>query len=271
VYLRRALIVIGRSVLSPGGSILIFLWEKGSINMIKIIPAIDIIEGKCVRLTRGDYQKVKIYGENPLDVAKKFEDADIQKLHLVDLDGAKERRIINWKILERIASFTSLKIDFGGGIQSDQDIDIAFECGAAQISAGSIAVKNKPLFLSWLYRYGPDKIILGADVHKDKISIHGWTEATDIDLFDFIAEYQKEGIQYIICTDISKDGMLSGPSVKLYKKIKSKFTELFLIASGGISSIYEIEDLDRELIDGVIIGMAIYEGKIKLEELKPFL
>lgn len=239
--------------------------------MIMIIPAIDIIDGKCVRLTRGDYQTVKVYGENPLDVAKKFEDAGMQQIHLVDLDGAKEKRIINWKILERIASYTSLKIDFGGGIRSDKDIDIAFECGAAQITAGSVAVKNKPLVLSWLYRYGSDKIILGADVQKNKISIHGWTESTEVDLFDFIADYTKEGIQYIICTDISKDGMLAGPALELYRDIKSKFTEIILIASGGISSLDEIGELDREGIDGVIIGMAIYEGKIKLEELKRFL
>jgi phosphoribosylformimino-5-aminoimidazole carboxamide ribotide isomerase len=249
----------------------LYPWGKGFINMIMIIPAIDIIEGKCVRLTHGDFQTVKVYGENPLDVAKRFEDAGMQRVHLVDLDGAKEKRIINWKILERIASYTSLKIDFGGGIQSDQDIDIAFECGAAQITAGSIAIKNKQLVLSWLYRYGSEKIILGADVQKNKISIHGWTEATEVDLFDFIADYRKEGIQYIICTDISKDGMLTGPSFELYKEIKSRFSELILIASGGISSIDEIENLDRERIDGVIIGMAIYEGKIELEELKRFL
>jgi phosphoribosylformimino-5-aminoimidazole carboxamide ribotide isomerase len=239
--------------------------------MITIIPAIDIIEGKCVRLSRGDYQTVKVYGESPLDVAKKFEDIGIQRLHLVDLDGAKEKRIINWKILERITSYTGLRIDFGGGIQSDQDIDIAFECGAAQVTAGSIAVKNRALVLSWLYRFGSEKIILGADVHKSKISIHGWTEATDIDLFDFIAEYQKEGIKYIICTDISKDGMLSGPSIGLYKELRSKFSELFLIASGGISNLQDVEELDKERIDGVIIGMAIYEGKIGLEDLRRFL
>jgi phosphoribosylformimino-5-aminoimidazole carboxamide ribotide isomerase len=239
--------------------------------MITIIPAIDIIEGKCVRLTRGDYDTKKVYNEDPLEVAKRFEGIGIKRLHLVDLDGAKEKKIISWKILEKISGLTCLKIDFGGGIQTDHDLYIAFESGADQVTAGSIAVKNKPIVISWIKKYGQEKIILGADVNKKKIAIHGWTEKTDLDLFDFVEEYHNEGIKYLICTDIAKDGMLTGPSIELYQELKSEFQELFIIASGGISKLEEIEELNSKQIDGVIIGKAIYEGKIKVEELKQFL
>ena len=248
-----------------------FYGERDRIDMITIIPAIDIIEGKCVRLSRGDYDTKKVYNENPLDVAKRFEDTGIERLHLVDLDGAKEKKIINWKILEKISVKTDLKIDFGGGIQTDHDLHIAFENGANQITAGSIAVKNKSLVQSWIKKFSPEKIILGADVNNKKIAIHGWTENTNLDLFAFIDEYQKEGINYLICTDIAKDGMLTGPSIDLYKEIKSQFPQLYIIASGGISNLSDIDDLDSEQINGVIIGKAIYEGTIKLKDLKPFL
>ena len=239
--------------------------------MITIIPAIDIIDGKCVRLTCGDFQTKKVYDQSPLEAAKRFENIGIQHLHLVDLDGARQRKIVNWKILEKIATQTSLKIDFGGGIQSNQDIEIAFKSGANQVTAGSVAIKNKPLVNHWLNQYGAEKIILGTDVSEDKIAIHGWQEQTEIYLFDFLTDYKMLGIKYVICTDISKDGMLAGPASDLYGKIKEKYSKIFLIASGGISSIYDIECLDQIGVNGVIIGKALYEGKIQLKELKVFL
>ncbi|MEA1986183.1 MAG: 1-(5-phosphoribosyl)-5-[(5-phosphoribosylamino)methylideneamino]imidazole-4-carboxamide isomerase [Candidatus Marinimicrobia bacterium] len=238
---------------------------------MRIIPAIDIIDGKCIRLEKGDFSTKKIYNENPLEVAKEFEDNGIQYLHLVDLDGAKKRRIINWNILEQIAVKTKLKIDFGGGVQSENDLKIAFESGAEKITAGSIAVKNHEMVIDWIKKYGSDKIILGADVKNKKITIHGWKERTDINIFSFIKNYSKTGIQEIICTDISKDGMLAGSSNELYNEIKEKFPELFLIASGGISEISDIKKLNDLEIDGVIIGKAIYENRIDLKELKDFL
>ena len=204
---------------------------------MRIIPAIDIIDGKCVRLTQGDYQQKKIYNENPLEVAKAFEGSGISYLHLVDLDGAKSSRIINWKVLEKITSRTALKVDFGGGIKSDESIRIAFECGASQVTGGSIAVKNEVLFSNWIKQYGSDRIILGADVNQNKIAINGWKENSGIDLNDFLGSYIQKGIKYVICTDIAKDGMLEGSSIELYRNILSDLKDIKLIASGGVTSL----------------------------------
>ena len=238
--------------------------------MIHIIPAIDIIGGKCVRLTQGDYSQMKQYYDDPLDVAMLFEDNGIKKLHLVDLDGAKEKKIINYKVLERIAGKTKLHIDFGGGLQSDKDLEIAFECGAKQITGGSIAVKNKPVFESWIKKFTGEKIILGADTKDKKIAVHGWQETSDIHLFDLIEEYLEKGIKYCISTDVAKDGMLEGPSFDLYKEIMDRFPELNIIASGGVSSLKDIEELDKIGCYGVIVGKAIYEGKIDLKDIRSF-
>lgn len=237
---------------------------------MRIIPAIDIIEGKCVRLTKGDYETKKVYNENPLEVAKEFEANGIQYLHLVDLDGAQSNHIINYKVLEDISKNTKLKIDFGGGIKSDEDIVIAFESGAAKITGGSIAIKNKNLFLSWLKKYGADKIILGADCLNRKIATQGWLENSDVDVLDFIKTYQQEGIKYVISTDISKDGMLAGSANELYQEIINE-TSVNLIASGGVSSLSDLQELKHIGCEGVIIGKAIYEGRIKLNELQKWL
>lgn len=234
---------------------------------MKIIPAIDIIDGKCVRLTQGDYNQKKIYNENPLEVAKAFEAAGIQQLHLVDLDGAKAKRIINHQVLETIASQTNLTIDFGGGLKSDEDVKIAFESGANQITGGTIAVKNRDLFLSWLERYGSDKIILGADVRDGYVAVSGWQEQSELELFEFLREYVEAGIEYVICTDIAKDGLLEGSSIDLYKKIRTDFPDLKLIASGGVTSLSEVQLLQQIGCYGAIIGKAIYEGKINLANL----
>ncbi len=237
---------------------------------MKIIPAIDIIEGKCVRLEQGDYSIKKIYSENPLEIAKQFEDNGIRNLHLVDLDGAKSGKIVNWKVLNQIALKTNLKIDFGGGIKSYNDLKIAFENGANQITAGSIAVKDKQQVLSWINKYGNEKIILGADVKSENIAINGWKVNTKINVFNFISDYHKNGIKNVICTDISKDGMLEGTSVDLYKKILEKLPDIKLIASGGVTNINELDLLIDINVDGVIIGKAIYENRIKLQELKKY-
>lgn len=234
---------------------------------MRIIPAIDIIEGKCVRLAKGDYATKKIYNEDPLEVALQFEDAGLQYLHLVDLDGAKEQHIVNWKVLERLANKTNLKIDFGGGIKSDEDLRIAFECGARQITGGSIAVKEPVKFMSWITAYGADKIILGADALDGKIAVSGWQEPTDEKIEDFISEYVSKGIDYVIATDISKDGMLEGPSFQLYSSILKKIPDLKLIASGGVSSIDDIVKLKEQGLEGAIVGKAIYENRVSLKEL----
>lgn len=236
--------------------------------MIEIIPAIDIIDAKCVRLSQGDYAQKKVYNENPLEVAKEFEDNGIKRLHLVDLDGAKSNRIVNYKVLETIATHTNLTIDFGGGLKTDDDLRIAFESGASMVTGGSIAVKNREMFLSWLKKYSSEKIILGADAKHEQIAVSGWQEGTSLNLFDFLKDYVAEGVSKIICTDISKDGMLQGSNVDLYVKIKKQFPDLYVIASGGISSIDDILNLNEHGIDGVITGKAIYEGKISLKELK---
>jgi len=239
--------------------------------MIEIVPAIDIIDGKCVRLTQGDYDQKKTYNDNPLEVAKMFEDHGIKRLHVVDLEGAKAKKIINFKTLEKLASQTHLIIDFGGGIKSDEDIRIAFESGAKMITGGSVAVTDKDLFLRWLQKFGGDKIILGADVLDKKVKIQGWTEETAFDVFEFIDSYKKEGISNVICTDISKDGMLQGPSIELYKQILEKQPDIYLIASGGISKIDELYELQEAGIKSVIIGKAIYEGKIDVKDLMKFI
>lgn len=233
---------------------------------MRIIPAIDIIDGKCVRLSKGDYDTKKIYNENPLEVAKEFEDNGIQYLHLVDLDGAKSKHIVNHRILEYIVSNTDLKIDFGGGLKSNEDLRIAFESGASQITGGSIAVKNPEIFKEWLEIYGSDKIILGADCKNRKIATHGWLESSELDVVDFIQEYEAKRVKYVICTDIAKDGMLQGTSNDLYKEIMSK-TDVHLIASGGVSCMDDLVLLKEIGCEGAIIGKAFYEGKIRLEEL----
>ncbi|AWK05975.1 1-(5-phosphoribosyl)-5-[(5-phosphoribosylamino)methylideneamino]imidazole-4-carboxamide isomerase [Flavobacterium crocinum] len=238
---------------------------------MRIIPAIDIIEGKCVRLSKGDYDTKIIYNENPLEVAKSFEAHGIEYLHLVDLDGAKSSKIVNYKILEQIATQTSLKIDFGGGLKSDDDLRIAFESGANQITGGSIAVKNRAIFEKWISEYGSDKIILGADAKDEKIAVSGWLEESNEDLVPFIQDYQSKGIQYVICTDIAKDGMLQGPSFDLYSKILAEANGVKLIASGGISSFDELPKLAELGCEGTIIGKAIYEGRITLKQLENYI
>ena len=244
---------------------------------MRIIPAIDIIDGKCVRLSKGDYDTKKIYNENPLEVAKEFEASGIQYLHLVDLDGAKSSQIVNYKVLEQIASKTSLKVDFGGGIKTDNDIRIAFECGAKQITGGSIAVKNPDIFKKWISVYGADAIILGADATNEKIAISGWLEESTEEVIPFIQKYQQEGVKYVICTDISKDGMLQGPSFDLYKKIldadlsNRAESRLKLIASGGISTFDELPKLAALGCEGTIIGKAIYENRISLKQLENYI
>ncbi len=234
---------------------------------MRIIPAIDIIDGKCVRLSKGDYSTKKIYNENPLEVAKEMEDHGIQYLHLVDLDGAKSKHIVNYKILEKISQQTQLKIDFGGGLKSTEDLYIAFESGAHQITGGSIAAKNPQLFLQWIELYGTEKIILGADCKNRQISTNGWTDNLEIDIINFIKYYEKSNIKYVISTDIDKDGMMQGPSFELYKEILEK-SQVNLIASGGISSIDDLKTLKKMGCEGAIIGKAIYEGFITLKDLK---
>ena len=238
---------------------------------MRIIPAIDIIDGACVRLSKGDYATKKVYNENPLEVAKQFEAHGITHLHLVDLDGAKSKHIVNHKILEQIASQTSLKVDFGGGLKTDDDLRIAFESGASQITGGSIAVKNPDTFKSWLSKFGKDKIILGADAHHRKIAISGWLEESDDDVVEFINSYNKEGVSYVICTDISKDGMLEGPSFDLYDEILKSTPDLKLIASGGISTFDELPKLAAMGCEGTIIGKAIYENRISLKQLENYI
>jgi phosphoribosylformimino-5-aminoimidazole carboxamide ribotide isomerase len=238
---------------------------------MEIIPAIDIIDGKCVRLTQGDYNQKKEYSDDPLDVAKQYEDAGIRRLHLVDLDGAKQKKIINHKVLEIIAGNTRLSIDFGGGIQSDHDIEIAFNSGAKQVTGGSVAIKNPPLFQEWLEKYGPDRIILGADAKDRKIAVSGWQEQTNTPISEFLDHHVKMGIKYSICTDVAKDGLLEGPSIELYKEIINDFPTLHLIASGGVSSLQDLEDLAELKVFGVIIGKAIYEKRITLKDLTRFL
>ena len=238
---------------------------------MRIIPAIDIIDGQCVRLTKGDYDTKKVYNENPLEVAKLFEGSGIEHLHVVDLDGAKASHIVNYKVLERIATKTNLKIDFGGGLKSNEDLKIAFESGANQITGGSIAVKSPEVFKNWIDIYGSEKIILGADCNNEKIAISGWQEESDLEVIPFINEYQSKGISYVICTDISKDGMLEGPSFELYKRILINVKGIKLIASGGISKYDELPLLQEMGFEGVIVGKAIYENRISLKQIEQFI
>ena len=238
---------------------------------MRIIPAIDIIEGKCVRLTKGDYATQKIYNEDPLEVAKAFEDSGVSFLHLVDLDGAKAKSIVNHKVLEKLATHTRLKIDFGGGLKSDEDLKIAFECGADQITGGSIAVKSPETFKHWLTQYGNDKIILGADVKGDYIAVSGWMETSEENIVPYIKKYQEQGVQNVICTDISKDGMLEGPAFELYQSLLASCPEIKLIASGGVSNFSELPRLADLGCEGVIIGKAIYEKKISLKSLENYI
>ena len=255
---------------------------------MRIIPAIDIIDGKCVRLSKGDYDTKKVYNENPLEVARAFEDHGIQYLHLVDLDGAKASHVVNYKVLETLASKTQLKIDFGGGIKSDEDLHTVFESGAEQATGGSIAVKDRSTFLGWLQRYGAERIILGADCRDGKISVSGWQEASTEEVVPFIKGYQKKGISYVVCTDISKDGMLEGPAFSLYREILNKTARITteigpsgvqdrevpgikLIASGGISNIDELPVLAQLGCEGVIIGKALYEDRISLKALEDYI
>ena len=238
---------------------------------MKIIPAIDIIDGKCVRLTQGDYNQKRIYNENPLEVAKEFENSGIKYLHLVDLDGARTNGIVNWEVLNNICSNTNLHVDFGGGIKSDKDLETALENGAKQLNIGSIAVKDKNLFLKWLKTYGSDKIILSADVINEEIAVSGWQENSGINIFDFLDDYIRQGINHVVCTDVSKDGTLQGTATVLYNKILSQFPDIRLVASGGISSIEDLYELSKTNINGVIIGKAIYENKISLKDLEDFL
>jgi phosphoribosylformimino-5-aminoimidazole carboxamide ribotide isomerase len=238
---------------------------------MQIIPAIDIIDGKCVRLTQGDYAQKTIYNENPLEVALEFESIGITRLHLVDLDGAKLGKVVNYKVLEKIAGKTKLSIDFGGGIKTYDDIETIFNYGADLATVGSIAVKNKELFFSWIKKYGTEKLFLGADVKNEKIAVGGWLETTNISIYDFIEENLNEGVKYVFCTDISKDGLLQGPSIDLYKNILSKFPSLNLTASGGVSKLDDLVELKNIGCSSAIVGKAIYEGRITMNELKTFL
>lgn len=235
--------------------------------MTKLIPAIDLIDGKCVRLEEGDYTRKKVYNEDPVEVAKSFADAGIEYLHLVDLDGAKAGRLINWKVLEDITQATNLQVDMGGGLKSDEDLRLAFECGARQANVGSIAAKNRPLFLDWLSRYGAEKLILSADARNGRVAIHGWQTETQFELLPYLQDYHEQGVQSAVVTDISKDGMLQGPAFELYEEIQRTIPELELIASGGVSSLQDVIQLKEAGLHGIIIGKAIYEGRIKLAEL----
>ena len=236
--------------------------------MIELIPAIDIIDGKCVRLSQGDYDTKKIYNENPLEVAKEFEANGIQRLHVVDLDGAKSSHVVNYKVLDAIAGHTSLTIDFGGGIKTDEDLMIAFENGAHMVTLGSVAVKKPELFKKWLHQYGAEKIILGADVKDNRISVSGWLEEGPQELMPFLTDYTQEGVSKVLCTDISRDGMLQGPSIELYKQVMQRFPTMHLIASGGVSGVDDIIRLDDAGIPAVVFGKALYEGRITMKDLK---
>ena len=238
--------------------------------MIDIIPAIDLIDGKCVRLTQGDYSQKKVYNQNPLEVAKSFEAAGIRRLHLVDLDGAKAQHIVNHRVLYNIATQTSLVVDFGGGLKTDADLRIAFDNGASMITGGSIAVKDPETFIKWISDYGSDRIILGADAMYGMIAVSGWTETSSLELPEFIAGYRSKGITQVICTDIGRDGMMQGPAVELYRNLLGQFPGLYLVASGGVSCMEDIVLLQNAGVPAVITGKAIYEGKIKMEELIMF-
>lgn len=236
--------------------------------MIELIPAIDVIGGKCVRLAQGKYESKKVYADDPLDVAKAFEAHGIRRLHVVDLDGAASHHIVNYRTLERLATHTSLVIDFGGGVKSDDDLRIAFECGAQLVTGGSIAVKEPDVFCHWLQTYGPERIILGADVKEGRIAVNGWQEESACELFSFLGDYLSRRVTQAICTDVGRDGMLQGPSVDLYREILRQHPALYLVASGGVGSLHDVEALEAAGIPAVIIGKAYYEGRITLEEME---
>lgn len=237
---------------------------------MEIIPAIDLIDGKCVRLTQGDFNQKKQYNENPLEVAKAFEGAGIKRLHLVDLDGARQKRIVNQKVLELIATNTNLHVDFGGGIQSDEDIKIAFNSGAKQVTGGSIAIKNPVTFEKWLSKYGSEKLILGADTKSGLVAVNGWLETSEVTVNELIKKFTSKGAKYVICTDVAKDGLLQGPSFDLYSDILEEFPELKLIASGGVTTPEDLKTLKEMGIFGAIVGKAFYEGKLTLNDLSKF-
>ncbi len=239
--------------------------------MIELIPAIDVIDGKCVRLSQGNYDSKKVYNESPLEVAKAFEAHGMRRLHVVDLDGAASQHVVNYRTLEQIATHTSLTIDFGGGIKTAKDIDIAFNSGAQMVTLGSVAVKNPELFDAWLNTYGNEKIILGSDVKENRIAISGWKEESPLELMPFLDQYIKKGITKVLCTDISRDGMLRGAALPLYKEIMGTYPELYLIASGGISCLDDILQLDDAGIPAVVFGKAIYEGRISLNDLTRYI
>ena len=239
--------------------------------MIEIIPALDIIGGKCVRLTQGDYGRKTVYGDDPVEVARRFADAGLRRLHVVDLDGAKAQHIINYNVLERIVARTALEVDFGGGLKSDDDLRIAFECGASMVTGGSIAVKSPAVFASWIARYGGDRIILGADVRDEYIAVSGWKEESGLKLFPFLDEHVSRGVRKTVCTDIGRDGMLQGPALPLYRKIRERYPELYLIASGGVGNMDDIRALAQADVPAVIFGKALYEGRITMEEIEHYL
>ena len=234
---------------------------------IELIPAIDIIDGKCVRLTKGDYDQKKVYNENPVEVAQHFESLGFKRLHVVDLDGAKSKHIVNDDVLRAITAATSLVVDFGGGIKTEEDIEKAFDAGAAMLTVGSIAVTNPQLFLNWIEQYGAERLILGADVRNGKISINGWKEDSSEDLLPFLKQYTDKGVRNVLCTEISKDGTLQGPAIDLYQQIMKAYPDMHLIASGGVSCNDDIRALETADIPAVVFGKAFYEGKIKVEEL----
>ena len=234
---------------------------------IELIPAIDIIDGKCVRLTKGDYDQNKVYNENPVEVAQHFESLGFKRLHVVDLDGAKSKHIVNDDVLRAITAATSLVVDFGGGIKTEEDIEKAFDAGAAMVTVGSIAVTNPQLFLNWIEQYGAEKLILGADVRNGKISINGWKEDSSEDLLPFLKQYTDKGVRNVLCTEISKDGTLQGPAIDLYQQIMKAYPDMHLIASGGVSCNDDIRALETADIPAVVFGKAFYEGKINVEEL----
>ncbi len=237
---------------------------------MKIIPAIDIIDGKCVRLTQGDYGKKKVYREDPVEVALEFQEADLDCLHLVDLDGAKKGKVVNWDVVRHIQEKTALSVDFGGGVKTEDEVEQLLDLGVHQINIGSLAVKEPEVFSGWLKKYGPENFVLSADVKGDYLAINGWLEETKLRLFDLVEQYTKLGLEFLTCTDIDTDGMLTGPNLGLYKRLIKRFPELKIVASGGVSSLHDLHELKYIKVYGVIIGKAIYEGKIKLAELKAF-
>ena len=238
---------------------------------MKIIPAIDIIDGKCVRLTQGDYGQSKVYRDDPVDVAKEFEDADLKYLHVVDLDGAKKGKVVNWKAIEDIITKTSLEIDFGGGVKTEEEVERLLDMNINQINIGSLAVKEPDKFISWIKNFGASNFILSADVKEEQIKVSGWVEDTKMNIYDLVTKFQSEGLEFVTCTDISNDGMLQGVNLALYKKLKNRFSTLKIIASGGVSGMEDLEKLKYIGVHGVIVGKAIYEKRIKLSELANFI